>query len=375
MKIYACGSRPDHFTGWGGTGNPVYESYAASDANQVNGLGNIALNTGASSGEPNGWGYGCLWLDFKDSSGNKTALSDFWVGMNGYFLTSVYGPITNFAQYSGWVLHSSSGTYLMSKCASTTAYGYELYLSPSLSDTTQYIDIGISIPRSSGTGLHILDIHVSGAGTSDGLIEAYRDGVLMGSWSGDMTDYADFNALSFHRDNSSGSTCLSVTYGFVTDTCTVGHNFNTESIAKAPDLRADWTGDVTTFTTYPPDYTSAGGLYATSYNVAVSFAPVKTYAAPAVGSYVGAVVMQGSLVSDEAIAQVSAFAISSDGLSTATGAPVTINQTGKNVTYTLTTNPISGSVWNITDVNSVEFGFARLPDLGSATNDFGGDIE
>ena len=356
MKIYACGAQPDHYTGWGGVGSPIYSNVYTASGRFNHNLSDIDMWVSTPSGEPNGWGYGCLWMSFTNPSDHTPiSLTDFWVATAGFYSANTTQALSSTGNLASMVLHTADGKYLMWKSGCPSANTGCLVLSPSLSDTDAYIDLGI---RLSASGVSILNIHVSGCGTANGIIEVYTNTAKVGSWSGDLTEYSSFSAVSLHRDTDTSATYLSVAYLFVTDVSTYGHDFNYETVSGTQGTRTDWVGNTASFSAYPVDYTSTNGLYAVAQSDTCTFKPTKTYSLPTtVGAQLGTVLLQGSLVSDITDAAVAPYVL--DGATSGAGTSVTLSTTGKNYSFNLTTNPATGTAWTMADINAVELGFVR----------------
>lgn len=354
MKIYACGSRPDHFTGWGGVGKPIYDQLYWQSGRDPNNLGETWMATTIASGDPSGWGYGCMWQDF------SSPVTDFWVATEGFYTTSLAVTPSDGVNYAALVLHADGDRYLMVKSGLTTAYTASLVLATSLSDVSTHIDLGIPYTKGSDA-ISVLNIHVSGCGTTNGAISWYTQDTMIGAWKGDLTDYPSFHALSHHNNTPSTTSFLAVFYTFVSDVNTRGHDFNYEILSGTQGTRADWVGDAATFTTYPVDYTSTDGLYATEQSATCTFKPAKTYSLPSTaGAKLGTVLLQGSMVSDITDAAIAPYVL--DGTTSGAGTSTTLSTTGKNYSFNLTTNPATGAAWTIADINAVELGFIRTDD-------------
>lgn len=351
MKIYALGTLPEHYTGWGGIGAPALGTLTPSNSTFNNGP-TISMNTSVASGEPGGWGWGCGWLPF------TAQVTDVWFSTWGYFNVQSGGTESQVVNISPLVFHFSNGNYLFMRVGSSNN-SQRLILSPSLTDSTKFIDLAITYHAASYAAVSKLNFHISGCGTTSGKISWYNDTVLLGTWTGDLTDYPAVVAASFHRDVVDlGSVYMTFAYGLASDYCLLGHTLSSEIISGTAASRKDWVGDVTSFTQHNTNYTTTDGLYATHQGDTVSFAPTKTYSIPStVGAQIGTVVLQGGLVSDVADATVAAFVM--DGASTASGISKTLTTSGNNLIYDMPVNPITNAAWVIGDVNAAEIGFTR----------------
>lgn len=350
MKIYALGTTPDQFTGWGGAGSPIYGDRAATNTS-LGSLQSTSLNTSTASGEPNGWGYGCLWLPFTQT------VTDFWFSSWGSFNGQAAATEAALANYSCVVFHFSNGNYMFMRASTTVNYAQRLILSPSLTDSTQFVDLGIPYTAALST-VTKLNFYITGCGTTSGTIAWYNDATPIGKWTGDLTNYPSVTAVSFHRDSTSNSAYLTIAYGLASDVCTIGHTLNYEVISGTQGTRADWAGDTTSFTEYPVDYTTTDGLYAVKQSDTCTFKPTKTYSLPTTtGAQLGTVVLQGSMVSDVTDATIAPFVL--DGTTSGVGTSTTLSTAGKSYSFNLSTNPATGAAWTMADINAAELGFVR----------------
>lgn len=354
-----CGYRLEQFSGEGNTGSPIYTSITATDSKEFKGLGYITLGETTQNA---GWGYGALYGGFIDSTGASTKLTSFWATFEVDMNNTTLATEANLVQYSPVVIrNSSSNTYLHVKASTTTLNTFRILLSTSLTDTSTYKDTGITFPivnsATSGTNtISRISINVTNAGTSSGTITVYSSGKKMGTWTGDMTSYTDFDQISFHKATPTDNT--NFYYAYVTDYATRYSYLDFRNATKYGTSQ-DWVGDFTTFATYPVNYYTIGGLYATEASQVVTFGYASDFTS-ATGYVPASVVFSSSVITDA-------------DSTVATVAGVVKNSTTSSVSYTRTptadgncfswyygSDPIASADWTLSTVNAYEFGIERV---------------
>lgn len=408
-EVYFCGYHPEHFTGWGGQGKSVYASFVNSDSVEPHGIGYTLIDNSVANQT---WGYGCLWGPFADNLGAPTTLNDFFVGAelnlwnpycvyrNAWGAYNMNLSITEAdgLQYAPLVLHCTGG-YLVLKvrpgASNSPNSGYAMitmYLATDLNDFSTYTDLNMQfnmIPNGNvdvyptGNAPPLVSISVSGAGTSSGKIYAKitnidfnnSNAVTEQTWTGDLTQFSDFSAISFH---SFGPSTLAISpsgndAGFYSAVnagsrvyfCFVT-NFDTRdayldySYATTAGTETGWSGDLTTFSTFPTNYFGFGGLYATA---AGQTETLKFNAAftPDVGLEPKVLIASSGAVTDSAstVAEVALCIKDPTTGNIVNGAPVTVNDLGQEQKWIFSTDILKNASWTTANINSYEFGLTR----------------
>lgn len=351
--VYFCGYRLEHFAGLAGIGSPVYTTATASDTNEANSLGYVTIYATSPNAD---WGYGCLWGNFISPSGVSIPTNNFWVTFETNIACTTAYTETQLQQFSPVVIRGQSGTaFLHIRPTPNATNSFRLLLSPSLTDPTGFIDLGI--PCSITAGINKFSIQVSGAGTTNGVITWYSNGSLIGTWTGDMTNYANFNAISFH--NSSPSTGQYFYYCYVTDYET-RHSYLNYATANAQGSDVDWTGNLTPFSTYPVNYGVLGGMYATGVGQKATYKFNKTFTDQS-GYIPSAVVISSAVVTDSASTIASVAGVVKDPVAGTDAETLsqTPNANGNGITWYLTQDPLLTADWALANVNGYEFGLER----------------
>lgn len=359
MTILAVGYTPNDYTGWGGVGSPVYSS--------VNGTwtaGNSSAFVQLQYGLTVAHGQvGCLWLPFAKSVNTFSITADiaFYGGGTGYCPVIIHTAAMNAWLVLSYDVATSVGQN----------WPFYWYLAPNLSDVSTWTKISpFFVNGYSGTQF-LYCVEVEGAGTANGVIRFYNDsnvyvGTLIGTWTGDLTNYKDFNAVSFHAPSitSSYDSHFEVTnlYGcVVSDKRLRGAWMLHYMYDSDAGTYSEWAGSAAYFATVPSVYSSYGsGYYASTVGARLTFGvenseiPNKTgfqiYEVRTVAN------IRGGYDSPTAVAP---YLYDTVGKTGVTGDAVTMNPDGQSVTYSYPVNPVSGVTWTSADLKQYEFGLIR----------------
>lgn len=212
MSILGIGLSPEDFTGWDDVSSPIYTGVDhSSPCNTQWGRPHILLTT--STVDPISKTYSCMKLPFSE------AVNAFSVNMNRYFGTrsAFTGGISPTGARVFSVIHAKDGHRVV--CAPTGATNtFDIYLVPDFYTWSTWVPLGMTFVVSGQfTNFTIL---IKGGGTASGEIEltygvgsdGYMESPTTLSWTGDLTDYHDFVAVSCHDPFSSadGADLLSV---------------------------------------------------------------------------------------------------------------------------------------------------------------------
>lgn len=282
-------------------------------------------------------------------------------GMGATFnVTSNSGLEYALMEYSPMVIHSTTNNvYVQLKASTTNINEYRVLLCTSLTDISTYKDTGIIIPiTDTGTTappITRFSIQFTGFGTTSGSIVAYVSGKKVGTWTGDLSSYSDFDQISFHKGSPDSAT--NFYYCYVTDYAT-RYSYLEYQTASKLGTSTDWSGDLTTFSTYPVNYYTIGGLYATDANQVVTFG----YANPfdvASGYVPSAVVFSSALITDADSTDAEVAGVVKGTSTSSVSYTQTPNADGSCITWYYGEDPVASTDWTITNVNGYEFGLER----------------
>lgn len=360
MSIVACALVPDDYTGWGGQGSPVYDSVTLDKSTQ---WGKIYL-TSASALNSDGFGYGCLGLPFNKSLNDFSFTVVYWYNGSDTGSTTTTAPI---------VVHNASGTswlvirfiFAATGQSSTTM---ALYTTTDLQDSTKYTNISGPVTVSNATASNYLTVDVSGAGTANGTITVYRDAVEanpagtkvgLGTVSVDLTDYADFNAISFHGPSANNSTAFQVKAAFVSDislrACTVTYWF-----PSAIGTYSEWAGSLSTNWAIPANYSAYGtGLYASATGQRVTFSNYSLLTLAAGYQLRGVMLATSARGGTNSPTGVAPYVYNPTAKTSATGTAVSMRPSGGGSKWIYDNDLLTGSAWSLANFNLYEFGLIR----------------
>lgn len=352
-ELYFLQSRVEGFRGDQGTGAPVYTTVTADSAEDYA----LPYTSIASTTQNTTWGYGCLWAPYVDASGNAVKLNTFWAGAEMVLACSSTYTETDLAQYAPWVIRSSdAGAFLFFRAVIGSKNIFRLILGTDLTDTTKWVDTGIRY-TATGTARNRYAIRVYAAGTNAATIILFVDGVRQGTWTGDMTLYKDFDSMSFHQTTPADT--LKLYYATATN-FSIRRSYAKTRVATGVGSLKGWTGDTTPFATYPTNYNTSGGLYATTVGEQVTVT-LPADAADKSGYTVAAVSLTAALITDDDSTVASAAAIIKD-TSTSTVTPLNalpINSDGQGYTWNIPVNPEDSKAWTSASLANMEFGLER----------------
>ena len=365
MAIIAYGSTPDDFTGWGGTGSPSYTSVNVVTTTAgywlfTRFIGSLAVGT-------NGFGRGCAWLPFKTSTNSFTmALKG---GLQGYGI----GSTTDTAVV---VIHNKTMTawfVLRFGFVSGNNSSMAWYMTTDLTDSTKYVNLsGVAISSTQNASDTMTLIEVSGAGTTAGKINFYADvtegypaGTLTKTWTGDLTDYKDFSAVSIHAPGPTSASLFNLVSVAVSTTPLRGCRITEVAggTTTSPTTYAEWVGSLSQWVTAPVNYASYGtGLYAYAVGNRKTFVAGDETSIPARGYEIRNVSIRAALVGGmNTTTQVSAYAHDPTTGNSATGTTVyDCVDSGGILWQSWDTDPITGLSWTDTNFARYEFGVVRV---------------
>lgn len=359
--VYFCGYKPEHFTGWGGTGSPVYTTVVASDASEANKLGYLDLYTGSPGTYPNP--TKCLWGTFLDSTGAPTSTNSVWITVQ----MSVTGGYNSWnvrdAEDTGAVVcHAGSNYAILITPGTAASSNLKLWdgTASKLGPTLGSLNFSV---QGAATRFYI---NVTGGGTTTGNIAVYNSsGVLTCSYSADLSNYKDFWAVSFSEaygyDDGTYDTS-NLYYAYVTN-YDPRQSYLIYDTGTAAATKKDWSGNNSTFNTYPLNYlTTADGYYTTTVGDEVTFAASNTTVSVPAGFEVRTVFTSDAMVcgaNDTGVAVEGIVYDTTTATELTTSTAFTLSPTGSNFFQTLYNDPITGKPWTTDGFNNYEFGVKR----------------
>lgn len=303
-KEYFRGCRLEDFTGWGGAGLPTWTSLNMADTGQANKLDTIRMSQGTAI--DNGL-RGCLWGNFTDPDSGETALlNDFWftfeyrssqrdanVWNDGHIGDGWGWGVVDMSDatkytYTAFVLHSATDKQMLMLRPKWGTNVHAMCITDSIGDISRDIDLGMPTFAPDGA-IHRHSIQIKGGGTPNGQINWYMDGNLFGTYSGDLSTFRNFSAISFHGDIGTGRGGYrgwinhygDFTYVFVTNYKSI-RAYLDYRIGSGVQAGGDWQGDPSDFKTYPAQLNTLNGIYATKDNQAVTPTFSKQFTAKAI---------------------------------------------------------------------------------------------
>lgn len=364
-EIYSCGFRLENFTGWGGTGDPSYASVVSSDTTETNKLGYVIPSSTAQSINSNI--LGCLWTNFKNNvDGTDTSVTDFFFAWEE---VSINSSIQN-QELVQLIFHGVDSS-------SNPKYLYITKLNSASSYTTTinfYVDSDFSMTNSIGSSsnldgstktIRINYVQVTGTGTSDGTVTFwtqksgdYTSLTKVGTYSVDLSDLVSFNAASYHRTMTSTNSNNYLYYMIASNFTLLRMNFSYELTSGLGSQYNQWSGSITSFSTYPVSYTNlSSGLYAGASG------KKETFAFASIASTQGylpiAVVISSALnAGTEVTSPVISDIVYSAGDHTTITRDVTTS--GSGITWSYTVDPITQDRWTVDNINAYQFGINRV---------------
>ena len=351
---YFLQARLEGFRGYGGTGTPDYTSVTPSDSSEDYSNGYITLSATA---QTNAWGYNALWAPFRNSDGTTPSLNSFWAGAEMTLVCSSTYTEAQLQQYAPWVIRSSTaGAYIFLRPVVSTKNAFRLLIGTDLTDTSKQIDTGIRFTPN-GTSLNRYAIRIDGGGTTSGTIILFVDGTRAGSWTGDLTNYHSFDSMSFHKTTPADA--LNLYYALATN-YSIRRSYVKKRLATAQGSLTDWTGDTTTFSTYPVNYNATGGLYAREAGEKTTLT-LAADPADKTGYSIAGVTLTAALVTDDdsTVASVAGIVNDTTDSTVTTLDAQSINADGQGYIWNMPVNPKDGSAWTSAALANVEFGLDR----------------
>lgn len=358
MTIIALGHTPDDFTGWGGTGSPVYTSLQGTWTGSAQ-TGTIYLVAGLpvnSSGRE----YGCLWLPFTQSV--NTFSVRFTMSSSGAPQARGTGEpvVIHSAAMNAWlVLTTDYSLY------ATNYWPYYWYLTTDLADSSKYVKISPYLFNGHDTTTRTLVVDVENAGTTSARIRFYLDttspgGTLIGSWSGDLSDYGPFDAVSFHAPTKLNSDYLHVSSVAVSTSTLRASTMYTYMYNSDAGTYTEWSGSNAYFSTVPINYGTYGnGYYATAVGQRLTFGAEATEVSVPTGFQIYDVALTAALKGGYGTAtSVAPLIVSSTD--THTGDTTTTVPDGETVTWHYASDPVTGGKWSLANLTGYEFGLIRI---------------
>lgn len=359
--LYTSNFRLEHFSGWS-TSAPDYASVTSSDTAEQNKLGYIVPASDQQDSNP--YVLGCLRSNIVDGIGTSVDLSNLWIAWQDVSLNA--GSNTELIQL---IVHgkdkngNEAFVFLTKQSTSTTNTVVNVYMNTELAFNTPIMTFNITDTNSKLIRLSY--INIQGAGTDSGSITVYTQPAAdytklstLGTWSGDMTDYVSFNSVTYHRTMTGTGSNNYLYYLLVSDFRLLKMIFS-YSVASAIGTFSDWSGTMTSFSTYPVDFLTYGtGLSATSINKKETFtfpSITQTQGFTPVAVVYSAAVKAGLEIADPIIEDVV-----TDGSNIYTSETKDVSQTGSALMWSYTLNPLIGAKWTVTSVNSTQLGVNRV---------------
>ena len=360
MTILAVGYTPNDFTGWGGEGSPVYTEVDGSWTGTT-GAGNIKL-THTLAINTSGVGHGCAWLPFTQSLNTFSVFFDIdMYGAGDDVRGSAEPVIIHTAAMDGWIVLKHDSTL-----SSTDYWPMYWYLTSDLLDTTKYIKISPYMFNGYLETWRFYCLEIENAGTTDGVIRFYQDtstyvGTLIGTWTGDLTDYKDFDAISFHAPTPYTQDHMNIGNVVVSDSrlraawC-AHYIYNSDA-----GTYSEWLGSASYFTTVPSVYSSYGsGYYASTVGARLTFGVENTEIPNKIGFQIYEVRTVANMRGGyDTTTSVAPYLYNAADETHVIGNAVDMDPDGKTITFSYPVNPVTGLTWTLADLEQYEFGLIR----------------
>lgn len=203
MGLLGMGMGPEDFTGWDDVSSPVYTGMWATTIWKTI-WGRTAIELTTSIVDPISKTFSCIKLPFTES------VNTFSTQMNRFFGTrsAFTGGINPAGARVLSVWHADNNCKLV--CAPNgTVNTFDMYLTTDFYTWSEWVPLNIPFTISSEWAN--FTVRVTGGGTNTGTVTinygdgsgGYMENGKTVSWSGDLTEYANFNAVSCHDPFSS----------------------------------------------------------------------------------------------------------------------------------------------------------------------------
>lgn len=267
-QIYFLGYRPEHFTGWNGSGVSVYSSAVSTNSSNYTGVGYIGMNSSTS----------ILWKDLNLSSLEPlyflvslgyTYGTNITTGINSFVITDGTNAIIVNCEFA----YNSSGTqmggYISVEEGTYDDSTEEVTISDTILPVTKifnsptgsfFENIYISLSSSNTTGYDTLTVSSTSIGTSyTGDLTKLLSSYTLGTALSKVSSIFDYNSTY----NSSRQSAVSY---IVVSNFDMSSGYLDYTNVSSSGYYDDWSGTVSTLNTYPMvPGTTSNGLY--SYNI------------------------------------------------------------------------------------------------------------
>ena len=366
-QIYSCNFRLENFTNWDNNYPADYSSVVTSDSSEQNLLGYIIPGSDAQNSNNNI--LGCLKSNLMDENGENTSTNDIWIAWQDVTINSGVAN-TELVQLIIYGVDGTTSTpnYLfMTK--SNTLNDYNTVLNFYLNDTITFNTPIFSIQINDGSSkvIRLNYIQITGAGTDSATINFwtqkasdYTSLEQLENKTIDLTSFDNISAYSYHR-TMTGTNSNNYLYYTVSSNFRLLKMVFSYSVASSIGKKyTQWSGDMTSFSTYPVNFETYGtGLYTVVDGAKETFAfpstTVKQGFIPAAVVYSAAVV-SGTDVDNPVVSDV----VSSTTQDSNTSTNRNVSKLGSGLTWTYMLDPITNNRWSITNINSYELGLNRV---------------
>ena len=359
--LYVSNFRLEHFSGWS-TSAPDYASVTSSDTSEQNKLGYIIPASDQQNSNP--YVLGCLRSNITDSTNTEVDLNNLWIAWQDVSLNA--GSNTELIQL---IVHGKDASnnevyvFLSKKSTSTANTVVNVYMNTELAFNTPIMTFNVNDTNSKLIRLSY--INIQGAGTDSATITVYTQQAsdyttlsTLGTWGGDMTGYSNFNSVTYHRTMTGTGSSNYLYYLLVSDFRLLKMIFS-YSVASSIGTYSDWSGTMTSFSTYPVDFLTYGtGLSTNSTNKKETFK--FTNISQVQGFTPVAVVYSAATKAGLELTNPTLEDVVTDGTNVYSSATKTVSQTGSALVWNYLLNPLVGSRWTVTSVNSTELGVNRV---------------
>lgn len=280
-KIYFAGYRLEHFTGWDGLSVPNVTSSHTNIFNMQSAEQNLLYPLLYNSSTPgpicsfidtSGNNFNDLFISFEmglwngSASGKQPSCFYFRDSNNNGFRINYYFYKTVSPYYADIGLsygsYDSSGNFTESSTISLSGYSY-------LNNGSEnyYCRTTIKLSSSTGSSYDRIDIF-----TNRSLVNYAIDHLYSGSLP---TPLSDIN-LYYSKYNSSISDYVGTLFYLVVANFDLTNTYLDYTTASSIGSTNQWSGNVSTFSTYPVSYSSTGGMTSSTNNTSVSYNLTKT---------------------------------------------------------------------------------------------------
>lgn len=367
MVTLALGIGADEFYGWGGVGPSV-------NLGVVNGPGHGVwthsnINMAVTTLNASGFGRGCLWLPFTKQADTLSILINMeWSS------TAAFTPDASTLSLVLMGLYGDGNSAIVI-AANGVANTYDVFLATDYTDWDTYTALGIAISPVNVWSYACLTI--TGGGTPNGSIDfswgpstPQYESVINAetSWTGDLTGFKNFSAISFHNPFTGTSPYLFG--GVAVDTVSLKGGGVWTYIPNTIGTLNEWvnTGWTTAFAEFPTvAATYTNGLYGTAASQRVTFkaAGALSTAMPA-GYGVLAVAVHAVTITPDSQTDATVVPITydpTDATVTQLGDPLPVPARGSEIQvlrWYLENDKNTGTMWDIANIARYQFGLERV---------------